>query len=155
MILTSELTGTVSWNTTVLTGPRSRRRHPSVRAWSEPWRTARRMHDAGINHRDFYICHFHLDELSLQEQETRCYLIDLHRAQIRERTPRRWRIRTLPGCISLPWIAAWAGATCGALCGITAPAACARRWSRPAAVAAGGAAGSQVVPQGTRAEPPR
>ena len=55
------------------------------------------MHEMGINHRDFYLCHFHLDEFSLQEPETRCYLIDLHRAQIRGRTPRRWRVKDLAG----------------------------------------------------------
>jgi heptose I phosphotransferase len=59
--------------------------------------SARRMHGAGINHRDFYICHFHLDESSLVEPSPRCYLIDLHRAQIRARTPRRWRIKDLAG----------------------------------------------------------
>jgi heptose I phosphotransferase len=55
------------------------------------------MHGAGINHRDFYICHFHLDESSLAEPSLRCYLIDLHRAQIRRRTPRRWRVKDLAG----------------------------------------------------------
>jgi heptose I phosphotransferase len=55
------------------------------------------MHRAGINHRDFYLCHFHLDETSLPEPLPRCYLIDLHRAQIRGRTPRRWRVKDLAG----------------------------------------------------------
>jgi heptose I phosphotransferase len=59
--------------------------------------SARRMHQAGINHRDFYICHFHLDESSLAQQSLRCYLIDLHRAQIRGHTPRRWRVKDLAG----------------------------------------------------------
>jgi heptose I phosphotransferase len=59
--------------------------------------SARRMHGAGINHRDFYLCHFHLDESSLAEQSPRCYLIDLHRAQIRGRTPRRWQVKDLAG----------------------------------------------------------
>jgi heptose I phosphotransferase len=59
--------------------------------------SARRMHGAGINHRDFYLCHFHLDESSLAEKPLRCYLIDLHRAQIRGRTPRRWRVKDLAG----------------------------------------------------------
>ncbi|MFB0935120.1 MAG: lipopolysaccharide core heptose(I) kinase RfaP [Propionivibrio sp.] len=57
---------------------------------------ARRMHGGGVNHRDFYICHFLLrcdpvpapDNLKLS-------LIDLHRAQIREETPRRWRDKDL------------------------------------------------------------
>jgi len=59
--------------------------------------SARRMHEAGINHRDFYICHFHLDESSLEERALRCYLIDLHRAQQRRHTPRRWQVKDLAG----------------------------------------------------------
>jgi heptose I phosphotransferase len=59
--------------------------------------SARRMHAAGINHRDFYICHFHLDESSLREAAVRCHLIDLHRAQLRQRTPMRWRVKDLAG----------------------------------------------------------
>jgi heptose I phosphotransferase len=59
--------------------------------------SARLMHGAGINHRDFYICHFHLDENSLALGPVRCHLIDLHRAQIRRTTPRRWRVKDLAG----------------------------------------------------------
>lgn len=59
--------------------------------------SARRMHAAGINHRDFYICHFHLDESTLGQAAPRCHLIDLHRAQIRKRTPRRWQVKDLAG----------------------------------------------------------
>jgi len=59
--------------------------------------SARRMHEAGINHRDFYLCHFHLDAASLGESRLRCYLIDLHRAQLRYRTPRRWQVKDLAG----------------------------------------------------------
>ena len=59
--------------------------------------SARRMHSAGINHRDFYICHFHLDESTLEQNEPSCYLIDLHRAQIRRTTPRRWLVKDLGG----------------------------------------------------------
>jgi len=59
--------------------------------------SARRMHEGGINHRDFYLCHFHLDASSLAGRAPRCYLIDLHRAQIRKRTPTRWRIKDLAG----------------------------------------------------------
>lgn len=58
---------------------------------------ARRMHAAGINHRDFYLCHFHLDPDSVHRGAPRCYLIDLHRAQLRRRTPRRWRAKDLGG----------------------------------------------------------
>lgn len=52
---------------------------------------ARTLHTSGINHRDFYICHF------LLTKELKLYLIDLHRAQIRERTPLRWIIKDLAG----------------------------------------------------------
>ena len=59
--------------------------------------TARRMHEGGINHRDFYLCHFHLDPATLAARAPRCYLIDLHRAQVRRRTPLRWRVKDLAG----------------------------------------------------------
>ena len=59
--------------------------------------SARRMHGAGINHRDFYICHFHLEENSLDRDDPRCHLIDLHRAQLRAAVPRRWRVKDLAG----------------------------------------------------------
>ena len=59
-------------------------------------RIARIMHAHGINHRDFYICHFLLDKES-SEAMPRLYLIDLHRAAIRKRTPTRWLIKDLAG----------------------------------------------------------
>jgi heptose I phosphotransferase len=57
---------------------------------------ARRMHAGGVNHRDFYLCHFllHLDPAPAPER-LRLSLIDLHRAQLRARTPRRWRDKDL------------------------------------------------------------
>ncbi|MEX2489383.1 MAG: lipopolysaccharide core heptose(I) kinase RfaP [Pseudomonadales bacterium] len=58
---------------------------------------SRRMHDNGINHRDFYICHFLIDLDTLHEPEPTLYLIDLHRAQIRARTPERWLVKDLGG----------------------------------------------------------
>jgi hypothetical protein len=50
----------------------------------------------GMNHRDFYICHFLLDTATIQTAPT-LYLIDLHRAQIRQHTPQRWVIKDLAG----------------------------------------------------------
>ena len=57
---------------------------------------ARRMHQGGVNHRDLYICHFllHLDPPPTPAG-LRLSLVDLHRAQIRARTPRRWRDKDL------------------------------------------------------------
>ncbi|MGQ7959679.1 lipopolysaccharide core heptose(I) kinase RfaP [Pseudomonas sp. SP16.1] len=57
-----------------------------------------RMHRAGVNHRDCYICHFllHTDG-PIDAEGLRLSLIDLHRAQVREHTPRRWRDKDLAG----------------------------------------------------------
>ncbi len=98
MLVTEELVGTVSledfcadW---VHTPPQPAVRLRLVRKLAD---SARRMHAAGINHRDFYLCHFHLDPASLPGAGLRCYLIDLHRAQLRRRTPLRWRVKDLAG----------------------------------------------------------
>ncbi len=57
----------------------------------------RRLHDNGVNHRDFYLCHFLLDlndgDDSLKPDNLTLNLIDLHRTQIRDRTPERWRVK--------------------------------------------------------------
>ena len=57
---------------------------------------ARRMHEGGVNHRDFYICRFllHLDPMP-NEDSFKLSLIDLHRAQTRLKTPLRWRDKAL------------------------------------------------------------
>jgi heptose I phosphotransferase len=59
---------------------------------------ARSMHGGGVNHRDFYLCHFllHLDPPPTPTA-LRLSLIDLHRAQCRAFTPRRWRDKDLAG----------------------------------------------------------
>lgn len=44
---------------------------------------AGRLHDGGLNHRDFYICHICLDQARLAKGELSLYLIDLHRMGIR------------------------------------------------------------------------
>lgn len=57
---------------------------------------ARKMHAGGVNHRDFYLCHFLLHlEPPPSPGTFRLSLIDLHRAQIRPRTPIRWRDKDL------------------------------------------------------------
>lgn len=58
---------------------------------------ASRMHEGGVNHRDLYICHFHLDLRDLQDAAPRLHVIDLHRAQVRNRTPRRWVVKDVGG----------------------------------------------------------
>ena len=54
---------------------------------------SRKMHLAGINHRDFYLCHFLMDQDI--SKGPLLHLIDLHRAQEREKVPRRWLIKDL------------------------------------------------------------
>lgn len=52
----------------------------------------------GINHRDCYICHFLLHlPFTGREDELKISVIDLHRAQIRAKVPRRWRDKDLIG----------------------------------------------------------
>ena len=62
-------------------------------------RIARTLHDNGVNHRDFYLCHFLLDTsptfADTAVSQRPIYVIDLHRVQIRRRTPRRWRHKDL------------------------------------------------------------
>lgn len=52
------------------------------------------MHNAGVNHRDLYICHFLLRPDSFPEAPE-LTLIDLHRAQVRPAVPRRWLVKDL------------------------------------------------------------
>lgn len=57
---------------------------------------ARAMHAGGVNHRDFYLCHFLLHLAPPPTADClRVSLIDLHRAQVRRQTPRRWRNKDL------------------------------------------------------------
>lgn len=57
---------------------------------------ASRLHRHGINHRDLYLCHFLLDVSSAaQPERPRLFLVDLHRAQMRRRLPRRWQVKDL------------------------------------------------------------
>ena len=46
---------------------------------------ARRLHEGGMNHRDFYLCHICLDKPALLRGEMVLYLIDLHRVGIRSK----------------------------------------------------------------------
>jgi len=56
------------------------------------------MHRAGVNHRDCYICHFLLHtDTPVRADALRLSVIDLHRAQVRDRTPLRWRDKDLAG----------------------------------------------------------
>jgi heptose I phosphotransferase len=96
-LLTHELTNTVSLEDFC----KNWRTHPPLfkikRALiKEIARMAALLHQQGINHRDFYLCHFLLDQAS-EPFAPKLYLIDLHRAQIRQTAPARWIIKDLAG----------------------------------------------------------
>ena len=111
-LITEELTGTTSLEDLCATWASQPPSFWLRKALSEQIASAvRQMHTHGINHRDCYLCHFHLDTSSASENSKfeirnsklakppglRLYVIDLHRAQIRRRTPRRWLIKDLAG----------------------------------------------------------
>lgn len=58
---------------------------------------SRTLHQNGVNHRDYYICHFLLDisHLPLDYTQLKLSLIDLHRAQLRSNTPERWLVKDI------------------------------------------------------------
>ena len=64
-------------------------------------RIARRLHNSGANHRDFYLVHFLLQpglkEGVLHPDASRLFVIDLHRMQLRRKTPKRWKIKDVAG----------------------------------------------------------
>ncbi|MFT4796755.1 MAG: heptose I phosphotransferase [Candidatus Azotimanducaceae bacterium] len=62
---------------------------------------AKTLHENGVNHRDFYLCHFLLPTDSIDAAKvSHLYLIDLHRAQIRAgRAPKRWREKDIAGLL--------------------------------------------------------
>jgi len=60
---------------------------------------SRILHEHGINHRDYYLCHFLLDISSgchaVDPDNFHIHLIDLHRVQFRKKVPLRWRVKDL------------------------------------------------------------
>jgi len=56
----------------------------------------KRMHLEGINHRDLYLCHFHVNKDNPSKE---IYLIDLHRAQLRKHLPNRWIVKDIGGLL--------------------------------------------------------
>lgn len=61
---------------------------------------SRTLHRGGVNHRDYYLCHFLVDREGIEKKDYNhldIRLIDLHRVQIRKRTPVRWIIKDIAG----------------------------------------------------------
>lgn len=99
-VITDELTDTMSLEHV---GQQWQQRKPSfsskqtlIRKLAQMSRT---MHRAGVNHRDYYLCHVLLTENFAEHnqitEDTALYLIDLHRTQIRQRVPERWLVKDL------------------------------------------------------------
>lgn len=63
----------------------------------------RRLHQAGLNHRDYYLCHFLVRDRNWRlwdlQESIEVFLIDLHRMQERRKVPTRWRIKDLGGLL--------------------------------------------------------
>lgn len=98
-IITEELAPTISLEDFAANWPEQPPQPALKRALiAEVARMAGTMHRAGVNHRDFYICHFllHTDR-PVTAADFRLSLIDLHRAQTRAATPSRWRNKDLSG----------------------------------------------------------
>jgi len=55
------------------------------------------MHRSGMNHRDCYICHYLVPRNAGAAELLTPAVIDLHRAQLRKRVPRRYLVKDLAG----------------------------------------------------------
>ena len=99
-VITDELTETMSLEHIGLQWqqckPTFRTKQTLIRRLAE---MSRKMHQAGINHRDYYLCHVLLNEGFAETnqitEDTALFLIDLHRTQIRQRVPERWLVKDL------------------------------------------------------------
>ena len=56
---------------------------------------SRKLHETGVCHRDYYLCHFHLNTTDVNALTLS--LIDLHRALIKTRLPERWVVKDISG----------------------------------------------------------
>ena len=83
--------------------PPSTRKEIRLKRWimNKVIETARVIHENGANHRDFYLCHFLLDAHFEKDDQvsstSKLFLIDLHRIQMRRKTPERWAVKDIAG----------------------------------------------------------
>ena len=98
-LITEELANTVSledvakhWTTTP---PSIREKRAVIRKLA---RISKTLHENGINHRDYYLCHFLRKDTGLPFVESDAlFLIDLHRVQMRDAVPERWQVKDIAG----------------------------------------------------------
>ena len=92
-LITCELENMTSVEDIAKTAVSSQIRHILIKKIAE---SAGKMHAAGINHRDCYICHYLVDASDITEK-SEVFVIDLHRAQIRKKVPYRYHIKDTAG----------------------------------------------------------
>jgi heptose I phosphotransferase len=99
MIHLSELPELISHSTI----PAAQSFHLKRQITLELARISRILHTNGLNHRDYYLNHFMLKNREWsqwrRDDNVTLHLIDLHRMQIRTRTPRRWAIKDISGLL--------------------------------------------------------
>ena len=92
-LITCELENMTSVEDIAKAGTSTQIKHILIRKIAE---SAAKMHAAGINHRDCYICHY-LVEASEISDRSKVFVIDLHRAQIRTKVPYRYHVKDVAG----------------------------------------------------------
>lgn len=98
-LITEELADTISLEDYCKSWQESR---PSVREKRTIIRKlahiSKTLHENGINHRDYYLCHFlrRADGKPFRYEDP-LFLIDLHRVQMRKTIPQRWLVKDLAG----------------------------------------------------------
>ena len=95
-LITKSLINTISLEEALQKGKFQELDFPSKKRFIEKVALiSQNLHNNGINHRDYYLCHFHVD--SNMDVEKEIYLIDLHRAQLRTFVPTRWASKDIGG----------------------------------------------------------
>ena len=102
-VVTADLGRTITLENECLGWPqRPPAAHFQLRLIHEVARIARTLHEDGLHHRDFYLCHFRLD-LNGTDPRTdraaplRLHLMDLHRVQRLQRLSTRARVKDIGG----------------------------------------------------------
>ncbi len=101
-IITDEIANTISLEDYLVGPDRARFTTPKTlsikrRLIRQVATVACKMHESGANHRDFYLCHFLMRTPVPDDADPTIHLIDLHRMQLRRRTPQRWVTKDIAG----------------------------------------------------------
>lgn len=103
-IVTEELTNTVDLEELCKDWPRNKPLfQEKLNLLTKIAEVSKVLHENGICHRDYYICHFLLHEESLQSDPSssisslKLSLIDLHRALIKADLGERWKVKDIGG----------------------------------------------------------